>query len=78
MAAGIGVIALPVLVLGIGGYRLAQKNKRVKMIQALNAAIEKLYAIQKRLQANAERYKEELDAIKILVDTLMIKKGKIA
>ena len=78
MAVGIGVLALPVLGLGILGYRITQKGKRTKMIAALNDAIQKLYAIQKRLQANAERYKEELDAIKILVDTLMIKKGKIA
>ena len=77
MVAGIGVLAAPIALLGIGGYALANRSKKAKMISALNVAIEKLFAIQKRLQANAASYKEELSALTALVDALMTKKRKL-
>ena len=77
MVAGIGVLAAPIALLGIGGYALANRRKKANMISCLNVAIEKLFAIQKRLQANAQRYKEELTTLKVLVDELMTKKRKL-
>ena len=78
MAAGIGVLAAPIAILGIGGYALAKKKKHARNLAALNVAIEKLFAIQERLKANAVRYKEELSALTALVDALMTKKRKLA
>ncbi|MBQ3764196.1 MAG: hypothetical protein IJQ75_03840 [Synergistaceae bacterium] len=77
MAAGIGVLAAPIALLGIGGYALANRRKKSRMLSALNVAIEKLYSIQRRLQENAYRYREELGALTSLVEALKEKKRKI-
>ena len=63
MVAGIGVLAAPVAVLGIAGYAIAKKRRNAK----LAAAIEKLYAIQERLMANAEHFRDELAEIKAYI-----------
>ena len=77
MAAGIGVLAAPVALLGIFGYAAAKKKKQARMISALNVAIEKLYAIQTRLNQNAQRYREEIGALTALIEGLKTKKRKI-
>ena len=64
MAAGVGVLAAPVAVLGIGGYARAKWRTNAKLAAALGRAIEKLYNIQERLIANAEHFREEL-AVKV-------------
>lgn len=64
MAAGVGVLAAPVAVLGVVGYAIAKKRRNAKLAAALNRAIEKLYAIQERLMANAEYFRGELAEIK--------------
>ena len=77
MVAGIGVLAAPIALLGLGGYALAKKRKKARMLSALNVAIEKLYAIQKRLKDNAEHFREELGALTSLVEALQMKKSRI-
>ena len=77
MVAGIGVLAAPIALLGLGGYALANRRKKSRMLSALNVAIEKLYNIQRRLQENAYRYREELGALTSLVEGLKAKKSKI-
>lgn len=77
MVAGIGVLAAPIALLGLGGYALAKKRKKARMLSALNVAIEKLYAIQTRLKNNAERFREELGALTSLVEALRTKKSRI-
>ena len=77
MLAGIGVLAAPITLLGLGGYALAKKRKKARMLTALNVAIEKLYATQKRLKDNAERFREELGALTSLVEALRTKKSRI-
>lgn len=71
MAAGIGVLAAPIAVLGIGGYALAKKRKNAKLAAALSEAISNLYTIQERLMQNAEYFKEELAMIKTSLDYIM-------
>ena len=78
MVAGIGVLAAPIALLGIGGYALANRWKKAKMLAALNTALEKLYAIQKRLLSNAEHYKEELASLSALVEALLARQKKIS
>lgn len=77
MVVGIGVLAAPIALLGIGGYALAKKRKKARMLSALNVAIEKLYAIQTRLKNNAERFREELGALTSLVEALKTKRSRI-
>lgn len=77
MVAGIGVLAAPIALLGIGGYALANSWKKSRTLSALNVAIEKLYAIQTRLRNNAEHYREELGALTALVEALRTKKNKL-
>lgn len=77
MVAGIGVLAAPIALLGLGGFALAKKRKKARMLSALNVAIEKLYAIQTRLKNNAERFREELGALTSLVEALRTKKSRI-
>lgn len=74
MVAGIGVLAAPIAILGIGGYWLAKKHKNAKLAAALGAAIRRLYEIQERLMKNAEYFKEEIAGIKAAVDLLTKKK----
>lgn len=77
MVAGIGVLAAPIALLGLGGYALANRRKKANMIAALNTAIEKLYAIQRRLQDNAVRYGEEISTLKALLEALRERKKKV-
>ncbi len=80
MAAGVGVLgvlAAPLALVGWGGYALAKKRKKARMLSALNVAIEKLYAIQERLKDNAEHFREELGALTSLVEKLKTKRSQI-
>lgn len=74
MAAGIGVLAAPVAILGVAGYALAKKRKNAKMAAALATAIGRLYDIQARLMQNAEYFREELATIKATIEFLKSKK----
>lgn len=74
MVAGIGVLAAPIAILGIGGYWLAKKKKNAKLTAALGTSISKLYDIQSRLIQNAEYFKEEIAGIKVTIDMLTKKK----
>ena len=75
MVAGIGVLAAPVAILGVTGYALAKRRNNAKLAAALGQAIARLYDIQSRLIANAEYFKEEIAAIKAVIDTLSKKKA---
>ncbi len=68
MLAGIGVLTLPVAILGVGGYAIVKKRRSAKLAAALDRAIEKLYKIQERLIANAEYFRDELAEIKAYID----------
>lgn len=74
MVAGIGVLAAPIAVLGIGGYALMKKRKNAQLAAALGEAIAKLYNIQERLLRNAEAFKAEIAMIKQTIDMLARKK----
>ena len=74
MAAGIGVLAAPVAILGIAGYALAKKRKNAKMAAALATAIGRLYDVQERLMQNAEYFRAELATIKATIEFLKNKK----
>ena len=74
MVAGIGVLAAPVAILGIGGYALAKKRKNAKHAAALATAIGKLYDIQSRLMQNAEYFRDELAQVKATIDFLKNRK----
>ncbi|EDW8956993.1 hypothetical protein QB714_002132 [Salmonella enterica] len=74
MVAGIGVLAAPVALLGVGAYAIAKKRKNARLAAALGTAISKLYAIQDRLLANAEYFKDEIAAIKATIELLGKKK----
>lgn len=73
MVAGIGVLAAPIAILGIGGYAIAKRRKNAKLAAALATAIQKLYEIQERLTKNAEYFKEEIAGIKTVIAVLMKK-----
>lgn len=74
MVAGIGVLAAPIALLGVGAYAIAKKKKNAKLAAALGVAIRKLYDIQERLMQNAEYFKEEIAGIKVAIDMLTKKK----
>lgn len=74
MVAGIGVLAAPVALLGVGAYAIAKKRKNARLAAALGTAISKLYAIQDRLLANAEYFKDEIATIKATIELLGKKK----
>lgn len=74
MVAGIGVLAAPVALLGVGAYAIAKKRKNARLAAALGTAISKLYAIQDRLLANSEYFKDEIAAIKATIELLGKKK----
>ncbi|WP_221067129.1 hypothetical protein [Methylomagnum ishizawai] len=74
MVAGIGVLAAPIALLGVGAYAVAKKMKNAKLAAALGTAIRKLYEIQERLLQNAEYFKEEIAGIKAAIDLLTKKK----
>ena len=68
MAAGVGVLAAPVAILGVVGYAIVRKRRNAKLAAALGRAIEKLYKIQERLIANAEYFRDELAEINAYID----------
>lgn len=70
MVAGVGVLAAPVALLGIGGYALAKKYQQSKLGSALATAIEKLYAVQSRLVDNAEYFQQEIGGLNVLISEL--------
>ena len=70
MVVGIGVLAAPVVVLGVAGVVIAQQRRNAKLAAALNRAIKKLYAIQERLMENAEYFREELAELKAWIAVL--------
>lgn len=74
MVAGIGVLAAPIAILGVGAYAFAKMRKNAKLSIALGVAINKLYEIQARLMENAEYFKEEIAGIKAAIDVLTKKK----
>lgn len=74
MVAGIGVLAAPIAVLGIGAYAVVKKRKNARLAASLGVAIKKLYEIQERLMQNAEYFKEEIAGIKAAIDLLAKKK----
>jgi len=74
MVAGIGVLAAPIALLGVGAYAIAKKWKNTRLAAALGTAIRKLYEIQERLMRNAEYFKEEIAGIKAAIDLLAKKK----
>jgi hypothetical protein len=74
MVAGIGLLAAPIALLGVGAYAIAKKMKNAKLAAALGTAIRKLYEIQERLMQNAEYFKEEIAGIKAAIDLLTKKK----
>ena len=76
MAAGIGVLAAPVAILGVAGYALAKKHKNAKLAVALATAIEKLYAILMRLQENADYFCNEIAEIKATIGVLSKKQAQ--
>ena len=68
MVAGVGVLAAPVAVLGVVGYRVARKRRKAKLATALRKAIANLCKVQARLAAHAEHFRDELAEIKAFVD----------
>jgi len=68
MATGVGVVVIPVVVLGGGAYiahdYYKDKKRMAKLSAALNVAISRLYSVQDRLIANAEYYKNEIAILK--------------
>jgi predicted membrane protein len=68
------VLAAPVALLGVGAYAFAKKRKDARLAAALGTAIGKLYAIQERLLANAENFKNEIITIRATIDFLLTKK----
>ncbi len=75
MVAGIGVLAAPIALLGVGAYAIAQKRKKAKLAVALGSAIQKLYSVQERLMQNAELFQKEIEGIKAAIN-LLESKGK--
>lgn len=74
MVAGIGVLAAPIVLLGIGGYALAKKRKNAKLSAALATAIQKLYHVQEHLLKNAEYFRDEIATVRATIDLLAKKK----
>ena len=74
MAAGVGVLAAPIALLGIVGYSIAKKKKNAKIVAALTTAISKLYSIQDRLMKNAKFFEKEIAETKAVIEFLKQKK----
>ena len=66
-------LAVPLAALAVVGsvwYAIAMKRRNAKLAAALNRALEKLYATQKRLMENAEYFREELAELKAWIEEL--------
>lgn len=78
MVAGIGVLALPVVVLGVGGYALVVKRNKKRLVQAkealLQEAVAKLAAVTKSLETRVNLSEERakyLEALNISLRTVI-------
>jgi hypothetical protein len=70
MVAGIGVLAAPIALLGVGGYAIAKKRRTAKRLAILHEAIARLYDIQKTLLGNAEYFEKQIAEISMAIDLL--------
>ncbi len=70
MLVGIGVLAAPVAALGMVGYTLANKQKRIKKAAALGLAVKGICDVQSRLVEHEQYFKEELAYINTTLETL--------
>ena len=70
MVAGIGVLAAPVAGLALGGYWLAGKRRKAKLAASIHKAVSQLDAIQRRLMANAEFFRDEIAQIRAMIGML--------
>ena len=70
MVAGVGVLAAPVAIGAVAFYAIAKKRRKAKETAAIARAIENLYAIQERLMANAEYFREQLAALEVIIEDL--------
>lgn len=67
---GIGVLAAPVVILGIAGYSILKSNKEKKKAAALDKAISELYLILEKLNDIDEYFTEEISGIRAIIKTL--------
>ncbi len=74
MIAGIGVLAAPVAILGVGGYAVAKRRKAAKLGEALRKAISRLKDIHDRLMVNSDAYREEIAGVETAIDILSKRK----
>lgn len=70
MLVGIGVLAAPVAALGMFGYTLATKQKKIKKAAALGLAVKGICDVQSRLIEHEQYFKEELAYINTTLETL--------
>jgi hypothetical protein len=70
MLVGIGVLAAPVAALGMFGYTLATKQKKIKKAAALGLAVKGICDVQSRLIEHEQHFKEELAYINTTLETL--------
>lgn len=70
MLVGIGVLAAPVAALGMFGYSLATKQRKIKKAAALGLAVKGLCDVQSRLIEHEQYFTEELAYINTTLETL--------
>jgi hypothetical protein len=70
MLVGLGVLTAPVAALGVFGYSVAKKRKKVNDAAALGLAAKKIYEIQSRLILHEESFKEEIAYIRTTLEVL--------
>lgn len=70
MVAGVGVLALPVVVLAAAGYAGVKKYKNVKRTTTFGKAISELCDIKSRLIQHEEHFKEEIAYIDGVIASL--------
>ncbi|OBZ09044.1 hypothetical protein A8L34_23140 [Bacillus sp. FJAT-27264] len=70
MVAGIGVLAAPAVILGVGGYALLSSNKKKRLVQTkemlLQEALKKHDAIIRELKNNLNQTQERLEYLNTL------------
>ena len=74
MAAGIGVLAAPIAILGIVGYTAARQLHHARRAANLAAAMAKLHSIRTRLMEHAEYFREEIAVVEVLINQLANRK----
>jgi hypothetical protein len=70
MLVGIGVLAAPVAVLGVVGYRLGNKMKKMKNAAAVGMAAKRICDVRSRLIQHEEHFKDELAHINTTLQVL--------